>query len=382
MNLRNLFRSLTAVVAVSASLMFTTASVSAIPFVAGDQTQASPVPAFNVFTGVPNEGTESDFFRSRVPTGTADSVTKYVDPLTASCENGQRIQMRVYVHNGASATANDNGNGPSVAHGTRVKVALDTRAASSFSSNATISASNAATVNDTSTINCNGKTVKLKYVPGSASSFSKGSGVVKLSDDIIGSGVPIRSNDTEGDVYGCFDQRVFVLISVVVEEIPAPKPVPAISCDLFKIEIGDNRTIRVSQFSYTATNATYKNTILNWDAGTGKTNVSTAVITDGSKVNGQTYNYATDGTYLVTATVRFMDGEGKELVAGTENCQQQVTFTTKQPPVVTPVTTPVTPAAKPTVLVNTGAGSTIAIFAVVSVAATFAYRRYLSSRLV
>ena len=364
-----------AAVGIAAGFVMSTAVVGAIPYVAGDASNASPVPAFNVFTGVPNVGDESDFLRSRVPTVAGDSSTPYVDPLAASCEKGQKIQMRVYVHNGASVNGNNNGTGPSVAHDTRVKVALDTRAASTFTNSATISASNAATVNDSATINCNGKTVKLKYVPGSASSFSKATGVVALSDEVVTNGVPVRSHATAGDVYGCFDQRVFVILTVEVEEIPAPKPVTAI-CDTFRIVAGDNRTIRVSDFKFTAENATYKHTVINWDAG--KTNVSSAPITDATKVKDQTYKYGADGTYLVTATVRFATEANSDLAAGTENCQQKVTFTSKQEPVVVTATTPV----KPVVLVAAGPASTIATILAITATVAGAYYWSIRRRLV
>lgn len=208
-----------------AAFSMSTTTVSAIAY-NGDNTVSSPTPAFNVFTGVPSVGNEADFLRARVPTApTGDTSTAYVDPLNASCVNGQRIQMRVYVHNGANANANNNGSGPSVARGTKVKVNVPSTQATSFTSNATISSTNAGTVNDNVAINCNGKTVKLKYIPGSASQFSIGSGVVPLSDAITTTGVPIRSQSVAGDVWGCWNDRVYVILSVQVEEVTTPPPV-------------------------------------------------------------------------------------------------------------------------------------------------------------
>lgn len=364
---------------VIAGLAASTAVVSAIPYDAA-QTNSSPTPAFNVFTGVPSYGDESDFLRSRE---VKTEVTQYVDPLNATCNAGDKIQMRVYIHNGASKDANNNGTGPSVAKDVRVKVSLPSTAGATFSPTASISASNAATVNDTSSINCNGKNVKLKYVAGSAAQSSIGTGRVALSDEIVTAGVPIRSQAMDGAVYGCWDERVYVILTVQVEEVVVPKvepkPVTAV-CDTFRIVAGDNRTVRVSLFKFTATNATYKNTVINWDAG--KTNVSSAAITDANKVEGQTYKYAADGTYLINATIYFATETDSNLAASTQNCQQQVTFTNRNElPIVVTTTTPAAPV-KPVALVAAGPASTIATFAAVAATIGGAYYWSIRRRLV
>lgn len=232
MNKLNIFKKITiGITAIVAGVLISGGVTvqAAIPYT-GDDTVSSPTPAFNVFTGVPAPwGDESDFLRARVPVNGQDSdaTTQYVDPLAASCANGQKIQMRVYVHNGASVTGNQNGTGPSVAHDTKVRVDLKNATAQSvFAPNATISSSNAGVVNDGLTINCNGKTVKLNYLKGSASSFSLGTGVVPLDDAIVTTGVPIRSQSVPGDVWGCWNDRVYVVLSVQVEELPPPPITP------------------------------------------------------------------------------------------------------------------------------------------------------------
>ncbi|MBC7708090.1 hypothetical protein H7Y63_02620 [Polaromonas sp.] len=373
-----------------AATFLSTALVSAIPY-DDARTAASPVPAYNVFTGVPApDGNESDFLRARVPVNgnDSDATTQYSDPLSTTCTPGQKIQMKVYVHNGASQDGNNGGTGPSVMHGATVKVAIPGNEATTFAPSATLSASNAATVTDGLTINCNGQKVGLKYIAGSASQYSKGSGVVALSDNIVTTGASIRSEQTPGDVYGCWDERVYVVLSVQVQAPTPPPPAPVVkaTCDMFRIETADDRTIRVSQFKYTATNATFKNVVLNWDAG--KTNDSSAAITDAAKVVGTTHKYNADGTYVVTATVYFSTAANPNLASSVENCTQQVTFKAKTPPVVTTTpevpATPVTPVAlaRPTTLVNTGAGSMIAIFGLTSIVAAGSYRWMLGRRLV
>ena len=398
MNQLTIFRKVTlAVSGLVVATVFSTAVAAAIPY-DGAQTNASPVPTYNVFTGVPSQGNESDFLRARVPVNGSDSdaTTQYTDPLTTTCTPGQKIQMKVYVHNGASKDGNNAGSGPSVIHGAAVKVSIPAAEATSFNPAATLSGSNAATITDGVSINCNGQKVSLKYIPGSASQYSTGSGVVALSDSIVTSGVSLRSQQKPGDVWGCWNERVYVVLSVQVQAptppptpTPQPKPVTA-TCDLFKIETSDDRTVKVSNFKYTATNATYKNTIINWDAGTGKSNDSTAAITDATQVIGQTHQYGADGTYAITATVHFSTADNPDLAAGTANCQETVTFNPNMPPVVITTVTTTTPAtpetpvvvAQPTALVNTGAGSVATMFAIVSLVGTVAYRYYLSRRLV
>src|SRR5579884_1025281 len=195
------------------------ASQCSIPY-DGSSTQASPVPAFNVFCGpmpapAPTDG-EGDFFQARVPANgnPNDPNTPYTDPVNTACTDGELIQLHVYVHNGASAANNDNGTGPSVIHGAKVAVSIPSQTESTFVPSATLSAFNAATVSDTATINCtNGQQFTMQYVPGSASQFSNGTGVVPLSDAIVSNGVSIRSEQVPGDVWGCWQERIYIVLS-------------------------------------------------------------------------------------------------------------------------------------------------------------------------
>lgn len=351
-----------------AAVTMTSATVSAIPYT-GDTTVASPVPAFNVFTGnmpapAPLNG-EPNFFRGRVPAdgNMSDPTTPYTDPVSASCTNNQLIQLHVYVHNGASVDGNNNGSGPSVAHGTKVKVALPGNEASTFNSTATISATNAASVSDGLTINCNGKTVKLQYVAGSASQYSKGTGVVALPDTIVTTGAAIRSEQTPGDVWGCWDERVYVVLTVKVVETPVT-PVASGTCDLFTVLGQADRKAVVNQFKYSVNNATLTNTVINWGEGN-----STVTVTDATKVVGQSHTYGSDGTYHVIATLTFAGTNGAAAPKPV-TCSSDVTFSSTKPP-VTP----------PTVLPNTGAGSMIGLFAGVTAAGATAFHFFNRRRL-
>ncbi len=378
MNTTSILKKISLGVATVLAGVMISGTAHAIPYT-GDTTVASPVPAFNVFTGTmpapaPKDG-EQDFLQSRVPANgdLTDSTTQYTDPTNTDCTDGKVLQLRVYVHNGASVDANNNGTGPSIAHGTRVSVALPNGQATSFDPSASISSTNAAKVTDTATINCNGQSVKLQYVAGSASQYSLGTGVVPLSDAIVNGGVSIRSEQVPGDVWGCWNERVYVLLAVKVVVPPTQPPVTAM-CNLFTLEASADRKVTVNQFKFTAENATFKSLVINWGDQSDATTIGKS-----NQVIGTTHQYGADGTYQITTAIRFDEGDKQNVLADSASCAQTVTFTANKPPQVTPPTTTVT--TTPTQLVNTGAGSVISLFAAATAAGTVAYRWMLSRRL-
>lgn len=373
-------------------LVLGTGVAHAIPY-DGPDTPPSPIPAFNVYTGnmpapAPLNG-EPNFFRGRVPANgnLSDATTPYTDPVNAvECTNGKKIQLHMYVHNGASADANNNGTGPSVAHGTKVKVALPTAQASNFNSTATISATNTATVNDGLTINCGNKSVKLKYVPGSATQFSNHTGRLALPDSIVGSGASIKSRDAGGDVWGCWDDRVYVVLVVEVEEVPVVIP-QTLVCTLLNPIVQSNRTVRIDAggLGYTATGgATFNSVTVNWGDGSIASNVQLP----------QSHTYAQNGTYNIVGSINGVLN-GQPVTVSSVGCAK---------PVVTNMVTvcdqntgkiitvdqdqagnykPVGDAAckpVPTKLVDTGTGSILGIFTAVTAAGAIAHRIVLNRR--
>lgn len=345
--------------AASASLAISTSPASALAW--SPTATGLDHPGFNVFTGVPDVGNESDFLRGRVSGSTAD----FTDPVNDACVSGTQYSVRVYVHNGANQTLNNNGTGPGVAHDTKVKVSVPDTTASNLSG--TISASNAASVTDTLGIHCsNGKTMALSYVAGSAIEQRMDGSTSPLSDSIVSNGALIGSHDINGDVWGCFEQRVLVFLKVQVKEVP-PKHEVTAQCNLLQIVGSEDRKVRISAFNFTAQNVTAQKVVLNWGDN------SSVTLTDLSKVVGQEHQYVNFGTYLITATITFSNGETSG-GAGTA-CAQQITFTPNQPPKVTPPPTP------PTQLVNTGAGSVTGLVAAVAAIAALAHRRWLARRL-
>ena len=358
--LLNRIASVAAAVAVVASASFVVfaGTAHAIPY--DPNSTGLNHPGFNVFTGVPDVGNEAQFLRGRV----SGSSNAFTNPVNDACADNTQYSLQIYVHNGANQSLNDNGNGVGVAHGTKVKVGVPALTSSAIT--AAISANNAATINDSMNINCNGKTMQLSYVAGSAVEQEQADGtVLPLSDSIVTTGALIGSHATNGDMWGCWEQRVIVYLKVQVKEVPTP-PVPSTgSCKAVGITT-DNNSRKVTA---TVTGQVSNAQIVGYQIDFG----------DGTVVNQQTasHTYAKDGTYTIVtrAQVKFADGHTEWLTATA--CTKQVTFKNNVP--VTPVT-PVTPPA--TVLPNTGAGDIIGIFAATTVAGAFvhSFRRRLFNR--
>lgn len=350
---------------VATSAVAFTSSASAIAYTP-DSTGLSQ-PGFNVFTGVPGYGDESSFVTGRV----SGSSAAFADPVNDPCTAGTQYSVRVYVHNGANQTLNNNGSGPGVAHNTKVKVAVPATTAGNI--RGTISASNAASVSDTLTINCaNGKTMTMSYVAGSAIQQKMNGATAPLSDSIVTTGAPIGTQSPNGEMWGCFDQRVLVYLKVEVKEAP-PTPTVTATCDLFRVTASSDRKVTVSQFKYTANNANYKNAVISWGDGSNST------VTNANSVIGTTHQFKAEGTYKIIATVTFTSANG-DLVRTSVNCAQQVTFKDNQPP---EIVTPSTPTGSEGVgeLANTGAGSVAGIIVAAVVAGVVAFRVYLGRRL-
>lgn len=315
--MKALFVSL-AVIVLALFIGFLTARSSAIPY-EGEATQPSPVPAFNVYTGVPDVGNESEFFYGKVDGSTADSVKD----VRANCETGTRFALRIYVHNGASQHNNGDGNGPSVAKDTKVKVVVPGSEASSFVPEATISASNASSISDTLTITCtNGKKVTMKYVAGTAQQYNPLSGVQAVSDSIVTSGAPIGTFSPNGDLWGCWDQRVWVRLIVEVTEVPKVF-VPAV-CDALLYTLLASNQVRIDDVRYTLNDATLNNITLSYGDGTTET------VTAG-QFPRQPHTYAQEGTYTLRATLN-TTFRGQPSSVTSENCEKKIKIEKKLSP--------------------------------------------------
>lgn len=123
-----------------------------------------------------------------------------------------------------------------------------------------------------------------------------------------------------------------------------PAPAPVFTCDSLDVQLGANRAI-TAKVNLTASNgATLKD--ITYDFGDN----STPLVTNNTSVS---YAYAKDGTYNVTATLRFNVGNDVKSVS----CNKQITISTPVTPQVQATTT--TPAKS---LPNTGPGDIAELF--------------------
>ena len=128
---------------------------------------------------------------------------------------------------------------------------------------------------------------------------------------------------------------------------------------MLNIKAEEPRNVTVTEFKPSSANrAVFKHAVLNWGDNSAAVTTANAV--------GQKHQYAADGTYTVKATAVFTV-DGKEVSNTNANCSKVVTFVAEKPPVVTPPETP-------EVLVNTGAGSILGLFAAITVAGALAHR--------
>jgi hypothetical protein len=204
----------------------------------------------------------------------------------------------------------------------------------------------------------------LSYVSGSTQLLDNNGDLIKaLPDGVTQSGVNIGSLNGSTIEYVNFEVKV---------SCPTP-PTPTYACTVLGLTAEENRTVKISNFATSQTNATYTGVVINWGDN------SSTPLTNGSPI-GQTHQYSVNNTYTVTATAYFGVNGQTETASG-PSCTQVVTFSSTTPPTVTPpAPTPATPTA-PTALVNTGPGDVIGLFAATTLGGTVLYRRLLARRL-
>jgi hypothetical protein len=260
----------------------------------------------------------------------------------------------------------------------RIKATVPTTDATVHSVGATVQADNSNQVNDSTTITTSDDT-QLQFIPGTVTwkhdvgtNASPQWVTQTISDSVVTSpsGAIVDQNEQPSNNFA----GTIVFEAKVVGETPTP-PTPTYACTILGLTAEANRTVKISNFATTQTNATFSNATIAWGDKTETTSASPI---------GQTHQYAADGKYTVTATANFNVG-GQTKSATSESCTQVVTFSSTTPPTVTPPTTPpVTPPATPaapTALVNTGPGSVIGLFAATSIGGMALYRRLLARRL-
>ncbi len=290
-----------------------------IPYV-GDDTPAAGEPAFNVYYNVSGGdsdivGNEADFVRVKED---GESVSTYRNSIDTVCENGDMFDVWFYVHNGASVSGNDGGNGPSVAKDVSVRVDLDNAEESDrFDLRGFISSSNAMNINDGATIDCGDKKFKLSYVADSAQAFlDLPNELVNLPASIVGNGAAIGTNGLDGMVWGCWEQRVWIGLKVVVEEVEEPELIPPVCKSLVVTEYTDRR-LRVENVTYDLNDATLNNIVIDYGDG------ETETVQPGD-FPLESHTYDSYGEKTITATVNTtFNGEA---LAVTGNCKHTVKY--------------------------------------------------------
>lgn len=139
-------------------------------------------------------------------------------------------------------------------------------------------------------------------------------------------------------------------------------PTPVYSCDALTLTAGANRSL-TAKVDYTARDgARLKVVTYSWGDST------TPLVTDKTSA---THTYSADGTYSVSVKLLFSVNGTDKYAADTAACVKSVTFTTP---------TPGNPDT-PQVLPDTGAGSVVGLFGLVSILSALGYRLFLGRKL-
>ncbi len=178
-------------------------------------------PVFNSFTNNPAYGDERNFARV-APVVAGQSPTEANFTETANATPGQEYWVRTYVHNDANQNLNGaNFDGPSVAHDTRVRVAIAEGVSNGVDVMTYVTAQNAKPdkIWDTASLANNNQVFSVNYVPGSAALYN---GVhqtgLPLNDSIVSAaGTQIGYNQMNGELPGCFDYSAYVYVKVKVQ---------------------------------------------------------------------------------------------------------------------------------------------------------------------
>lgn len=372
---------------------------------------------FNSFTGVGNGvGDERDFMRG-VQVG-RDSV--WSDPVQNVTQDAE-VEAKIYIHNGADASLNDQPGNPGIAKNVKVRVALPTGAKQSQEANAFISADNAqpGTVFDSLTMTgANNGFFAVEYVPGSAK-LNKGGATTALSDSLVTTGVNI------GDQRGCFEyvQEVTYRMKVKMPQYNFKKQVRFEGQT--KNDWKENLDVKPGQvvewkLEFDNIGRTLLNNVIILDQVPANTTVvpGSVKLIDGNFPQGYTYKDAeaiqNKGTQVnvnignvnpgINSIIVFKTkiNDTKETQCSVQTlvntgyatpqgyttvkdiAQVKVTGTKKDcvPPTPTPQPqpTPTTPG-QPTKLPETGAGDVAAIFSATTIAGAMAFRVFTARRL-
>jgi len=378
-------------------------------FVSGEVTTTSTTPIFNAFYDVPGIGDEENFVGLRTSTGDprfSAATNPYASNLTAACEIGSKYDVRSYIHNSASNLYNNDGAGTAIAHNAKITMTapLGTKG-TSFTFTSTISASNAESLSDSGVLDCGNRQVQLKLVASTVYSRRNIDPWESRPDSAVNGTMPIGSRvQNSGDVWACWDERVYVVYTVVVEEVPEV-PTPEFTCDNLTILHLNDRKYRYTVTATGKNGATVKEYRYNYGDNTGVV-VNTANMTE--------HTYAADGTYKPSVEVVFnvpnAEGQMELKTVTSDKCKGEIKISPEMCPVPGKGNLPKNdPACKPDVVVekctipgktnlpkndpnckeevkgvttlpNTGAGSIAGLMVGVTAAGTALHRRFTLKR--
>lgn len=278
--------------------------------------QPISTPRFNGYTNVPGGiGDESNFVTLRKSSGdpTVPAIqNNFIDPVNATCNAGEKFDIRAYIHNIANTEFNDNGNGTAVAKNVKLTMSAPIgQKSKKFTFASTVSASNAASVSDTGMLNCTNE-VRLKLVPQTVKVYSQHTGWTNGLDSAVNGTMPIGSRVAgSGTQWGCWEDRVIVVYTVEVEA----QPTPIYTCDAITAEKIGERKYRFG-VRYTANNgATLKSVKYNFGDNTSQTITTSPFSTE--------YDYAKAGEYKITTDLTFTV-EGQDKVVTDAKCATTV----------------------------------------------------------
>lgn len=173
---------------------------------------------FNSITNNPVHGDERNFVQVKEATASNSTYAESVS-LTA----GKQYTVFVYYHNNAATNLNASGKG--IAHGAYVKAELPAvvaKGSTGTKANGYVGASNATPAqvwDDISFKNPTGGDMALRFVPGSAKIYNKGTtNGSTLSDSIVTSGATIGYNALNGDIPGCNEFSGYVTFNVQADQ--------------------------------------------------------------------------------------------------------------------------------------------------------------------
>ncbi len=331
----------------------------------------SQTPVFNNICGITSTlsstqgsyplGDEPNFVRIRPNTSGSPlgaNNPPLVNSLDSACNAGDQFDIWTYVHNDAEPQFNDNGNGTGVAKDVMLKTVANgiNTTGSSFSFSSTISASNAASVTDGTTLNCNGKQVKLTLVHDSVryntdlsqTSFNS------LPDSAVNGTTELGNpNFGNGKVFGCWEFRTVVVYRVTVQEVPKEQPSTGVCKDIdFS---SDKRTVTVT-VNGKVDNAQILAYKIDWGDNSTPSNKQS-----------DTHKYSdsqTSAKIVASVQVKLANGEIKWVTADT--CTKLISFITTNTP----------PSSPPKQLVNTGPEDVVGIFTGTSLVGAFLHRKW------